>query len=86
MTQIAYARAGIITPEMEYVAIRENLGRETPQGALVRDGENFGAAHSRSTSRRNSCATKSRAGGPIIPANINHPECRADDHRPRISW
>ena len=29
VTQLAYARAGIITPEMEYVAIRENLGRES---------------------------------------------------------
>ena len=33
VTQIAYARRGIITPEMEYVAIRENLGREDGAGA-----------------------------------------------------
>ena len=31
VTQLAYARAGIITPEMEYIAIRENLGREARQ-------------------------------------------------------
>ena len=31
MTQYAYAKRGIITPEMEYVAIRENLGREEPR-------------------------------------------------------
>ena len=31
VTQLAYARRGIITPEMEYVAIRENLGREKPR-------------------------------------------------------
>ncbi len=36
------------------------------------------------SSRRNSCATKSRAGRAIIPANINHPEARADDHRPQL--
>ena len=42
-TQLAYARAGIITPEMEYIAIRENLGREQAL-AGARDGEAFGAA------------------------------------------
>lgn len=60
ITQMAYAKAGIITPEMEYVAIRENmnnaeLGIEshiTPE--LVRD--------------------EVAAGRAIIPANINHPE------------
>ena len=40
--------------------------------------------HSRLSSRRNSCATRSRAGRAIIPANINHPESRADDHRPQF--
>ncbi|TGV29374.1 phosphomethylpyrimidine synthase ThiC, partial [bacterium M00.F.Ca.ET.168.01.1.1] len=44
VTQLAYARAGIITPEMEFVAIRENLGREVMRGKLQRDGEAFGAA------------------------------------------
>ena len=34
VTQLAYARAGLITPEMEYVAIRENLGRAQRAGAL----------------------------------------------------
>src|SRR5579875_2048141 len=43
VTQLAYARAGIVTPEMEYVAIRENLGRERAL-AGARDGESFGAA------------------------------------------
>ena len=37
VTQLAYARAGIVTPEMEFVAIRENLGRETAREA-ARDG------------------------------------------------
>src|SRR3982750_4904751 len=43
VTQMHYARRGIVTPEMEYVAIRENIGREA---ALkdARDGEDFGAA------------------------------------------
>src|SRR5580658_3038715 len=42
-TQMFYARRGIVTQEMEYVAIRENLGREAAwQG--VRDGNSFGAA------------------------------------------
>src|SRR3954469_15258477 len=41
VTQLEYARRGIITPEMEYVAIRENLRRQ--QGdAFIRDGEDFG--------------------------------------------
>src|SRR3954462_12174172 len=43
VTQMHYARRGIITPEMEYVAIRENLGRETALNA-AKDGESFGAA------------------------------------------
>ncbi|TKB03616.1 MAG: phosphomethylpyrimidine synthase ThiC, partial [Mesorhizobium sp.] len=38
VTQLAYARAGIITPEMEFVAIRENLGREQLRSKLQRDG------------------------------------------------
>src|SRR5437868_11045020 len=42
VTQMHYARAGIVTPEMEYVAIRENLGRE--QALAAQDGESFGAA------------------------------------------
>ena len=60
VSQMHYARQGIITPEMEYIAIRENLGREaagirshiTPQ--FVRDEVARGRA--------------------VIPCNINHPE------------
>src|SRR5690606_31810382 len=44
VTQLAYARAGIVTPEMEFVAIRENLGRDSLRAAAERDGESFGAA------------------------------------------
>ena len=43
VTQMHYARRGIVTPEMEYVAIRENLGREAARDS-ARDGESFGAA------------------------------------------
>src|SRR5438270_7003882 len=43
VTQLHYARRGIITPEMEYVAIRENLGREATLN-VARDGESFGVA------------------------------------------
>ncbi len=73
VTQLAYARAGIITPEMEYVAIRENLGRKATKNALVRDGESFGAAipdHVTPEFVRQEIAS----GRAIIPANINHPE------------
>lgn len=73
VTQLAYARAGIITAEMEYVAIRENLGRKAAKDALVRDGESFGAAipdHVTPEFVRQEIAQ----GRAIIPANINHPE------------
>ncbi len=76
VTQLAYARAGIITPEMEYVAIRENLGHEI-QGELAREriaaGNSFGAAipeHVTPEFVRDEIAR----GRAIIPNNINHPE------------
>ncbi|MEP7130590.1 MAG: phosphomethylpyrimidine synthase ThiC, partial [Sphingomicrobium sp.] len=43
VSQMHYARRGIVTPEMEYVAIRENLGRQAALDS-PRDGESFGAA------------------------------------------
>jgi phosphomethylpyrimidine synthase len=73
VTQMAYARAGIVTPEMEFVAIRENLGRQAAKQALARDGEAFGAEIPDFITPefvRDEVA-KGRA---IIPANINHPE------------
>jgi phosphomethylpyrimidine synthase len=73
VTQLAYARAGIITPEMEYVAIRENLGRDAAGEAATRDGEDFGASipdHVTPQFVRDEVAR----GRAIIPANINHPE------------
>ncbi len=72
-TQLAYARAGIVTPEMEYVAIRENLGRARLREAAERDGESFGAEipdYVTAEFVRDEVAR----GRAIIPANINHPE------------
>ncbi|MEI9414160.1 phosphomethylpyrimidine synthase ThiC [Mesorhizobium sp. Cs1321R2N1] len=73
VTQLAYARAGIITPEMEFVAIRENLGRESLRGKLQRDGEAFGAAIPDFVTPEFVRDEVAR-GRAIIPANINHPE------------
>jgi phosphomethylpyrimidine synthase len=73
VTQLAYARASIVTPEMEYIAVRENLGRERLKEAATRDGESFGAAipdYVTPEFVRDEVA----AGRAIIPANINHPE------------
>lgn len=73
VTQLAYARAGIITPEMEFVAIRENLSREIVRGKLQRDGEAFGAALPDFVTPEFVRDEVAR-GRAIIPANINHPE------------
>ena len=73
VTQLAYARAGIITPEMEFVAIRENLGREIVRGSVPRDGEAFGAAIPDFVTPEFVRDEVAR-GRAIIPANINHPE------------
>ncbi|WP_349959561.1 phosphomethylpyrimidine synthase ThiC [Rhizobium sp. ZPR3] len=73
VTQLAYARAGIITPEMEFIAIRENLGRKAKSEALVRDGESFGA-HIPDHVTPEFVRQEVAAGRAIIPANINHPE------------
>jgi phosphomethylpyrimidine synthase len=83
VTQLHYARRGIVTPEMEFIAIRENLGR---QAAFERDrngdrdslthqhnGESFGAeipAFVTPEFVRDEVAR----GRAIIPANVNHPE------------
>ncbi|KPF42844.1 phosphomethylpyrimidine synthase ThiC [Rhizobium sp. AAP43] len=73
VTQLAYARAGIITPEMEFVAIRENLGRKALKEALVRDGESFGAEIPDYVTPE-FVRQEVASGRAIIPANINHPE------------
>jgi phosphomethylpyrimidine synthase len=72
VTQLAYARAGIITPEMEYVAIRENLGRQQ-RAAVARDGNAWGAVIPDYVTPE-FVRAQVAAGRAIIPANINHPE------------
>ncbi|WP_312162226.1 phosphomethylpyrimidine synthase ThiC [Phenylobacterium sp.] len=72
VTQLDYARRGIITPEMEYVAIRENLRRQENDGA-IRDGEDFGASIPDFVTPEFVRDEVAR-GRAIIPANINHTE------------
>jgi phosphomethylpyrimidine synthase len=72
VTQLAYARAGVITPEMEYVAIRENIGREA-RAAAVRDGNSWGASIPDYVTAE-FVRAEVAAGRAIIPANVNHPE------------
>ncbi|HEY3250833.1 MAG TPA: phosphomethylpyrimidine synthase ThiC [Ignavibacteria bacterium] len=85
VTQMYYAKKGIITPEMEYIAIRENLGRESAaECALNNDlmrntiswqhkGESFGA-NLQSYITPEFVRDEVARGRAIIPANINHPE------------
>ncbi|HEY1124595.1 MAG TPA: phosphomethylpyrimidine synthase ThiC [Sphingobium sp.] len=72
VSQMHYARRGIITPEMEYVAERENLGRER-LASYVRDGESFGASIPDYVTPEFVRDEVAR-GRAIIPSNINHPE------------
>ena len=73
VTQLAYARAGIITQEMEYIAIRENIGRARSKDALKRDGNSWGASIPDFVTPE-FVRAEVAAGRAIIPANINHPE------------
>ncbi|MEX6506747.1 phosphomethylpyrimidine synthase ThiC [Jiella sp. M17.18] len=73
VTQIAYARAGVVTPEMEFVAIRENLGRQQQAEQRARDGEDFGAAIPDFVTPE-FVRDEIARGRAIIPVNINHPE------------
>jgi len=73
VSQMHYARRGIITPEMEYVAIRENLGRAALKEKLTRDGQDFGASIPDFVTPEFVRDEVAR-GRAIIPANINHPE------------
>ena len=76
VTQMYYARQGIITPEMEYISIRENQGRERIKNeALHRQhaGNSFGADLQSNISAE-FVRQEVAAGRAIIPANINHPE------------
>ena len=85
VTQLHYARKGIITPEMEFIAIRENLGRECsrdlslsndePRDSLLHQhrGQSFGASIPSYVTPEFVREEVAR-GRAIIPANINHPE------------
>ncbi|HTN94162.1 MAG TPA: phosphomethylpyrimidine synthase ThiC [Gallionella sp.] len=75
VTQMHYARAGIITPEMEFIAIRETQRREGLSGMLLKQhpGESFGASI-RNEITPEFVRSEVAAGRAIIPANINHPE------------
>ncbi len=77
ITQLAYARAGIITPEMEYVAIRENQCIDEYNSKMLHKqhkGENFGAQTPKSYITPEFVRDEIASGRAIIPANINHPE------------
>ncbi|KQM74383.1 phosphomethylpyrimidine synthase ThiC [Sphingomonas sp. Leaf20] len=72
VSQMHYARRGIITPEMEYVATRENLGRAMLK-EYKRDGESFGASIPDFVTPEFVRDEVAR-GRAIIPNNVNHPE------------
>ena len=77
VTQLHYARQGIITPEMEFIAIRENMARaqlqEAHQPSRQHPGEAFGAQIPDEITAEFVRAEVAR-GRAIIPASINHPE------------
>ena len=72
VTQLAYARAGIVTPEMEFVAIRETQ-RRAAASQDARDGEDFGASIPGDITPE-FVRDEIARGRAIIPANVNHPE------------
>ena len=80
VTQLHYARQGIITPEMEYVAVRENMRRDELKARYAHEardqrlkGESFGATLPETVTPE-FVRAEIAAGRAIIPANINHPE------------
>ena len=74
VTQMHYARKGIITPEMEFIAIRENcLWQEYQDQIGQHEGENFGASTPKLITPEFVRDEVAR-GRAIIPNNINHPE------------
>lgn len=74
VTQMHYARQGIITPEMEYIAIRENQRQRDGVDMRQHQGQNFGANNLTEITPE-FVRSEVAAGRAIIPANINHPEC-----------
>ena len=90
VTQLAYARQGIITPEMEFIAIRENLGSARGSRAAFGDSPNASSTARNSLGHQHAgnrfganipdeitpefVRAEVARGRAIIPANINHPE------------
>lgn len=76
VTQLHYARKGIVTPEMEFIAVRENMGRERIRDEVLRHqhpGVSFGANLPENITPE-FVRDEVAAGRAIIPSNINHPE------------
>ncbi|PAJ72400.1 phosphomethylpyrimidine synthase ThiC [Pseudoalteromonas sp. NBT06-2] len=76
VTQMHYARQGIVTPEMEYVAIRENMGRKEIREEILAEqhkGESFGASIPDFITPE-FVRDEIARGRAILPNNINHPE------------
>ncbi|MCA6067401.1 phosphomethylpyrimidine synthase ThiC [Chryseobacterium sp. RG1] len=79
VTQLYYAKQGIITPEMEYIAIRENqrieqLDSVSKDMAFQHQGNSFGAKTPKSKITPEFVRDEIAVGRAIIPNNINHPE------------
>ncbi|UMQ40966.1 phosphomethylpyrimidine synthase ThiC [Chryseobacterium sp. Y16C] len=79
VTQLYYAKQGIITPEMEYIAIRENqrieqLDSVSKDMAFQHQGNSFGAKTPKNKITPEFVRDEIAAGRAIIPNNINHPE------------
>ncbi|WP_414659477.1 phosphomethylpyrimidine synthase ThiC [Acinetobacter courvalinii] len=74
VTQMHYAKQGMITPEMEYIAIRENQRQRDGVDMRQHAGQNFGAQNLKEITPE-FVRQEIAAGRAIIPANINHPEC-----------
>ena len=74
VTQMHYARQGIITDEMRYIAARENLMAAQSDDVGQHPGENFGANTPKSEITAEFVRSEVAAGRAVIPANINHPE------------
>lgn len=80
VSQLHYAKKGIITAEMEYIAIRENqrvmaLNNPTDALSMQHEGYSFGANTPKSHITAEFVRQEIAAGRAIIPSNINHPEC-----------
>ena len=73
VTQMHYAKQGIITPEMEYIAIRENQRQREGVDMRQHPGQNFGAKNLKEITPE-FVRQEVAEGRAIIPANINHPE------------